>query len=118
MRFRSFALSLALASVVGGIVPAFAFDGPSHVVTSATNARHKQTVGYGDLDISNVQGAKILVKRIRAAAEQVCETPAGVGESGIQKHLDCVRDTVKDTVASLNSPVVSAVYSGNQPFAS
>jgi UrcA family protein len=118
MRFRSFAVTLALASFVGGIVPAIASDGPSLVVTSATNARHQQTIGYGDLDISNVQGAKILVKRIRQAAEQVCETPAGLGETSIQKHLNCVRDTVKETVASLNNPVVSAVYNGNQPSAS
>ena len=115
MHLRPFAMALAAASALGVIVPASAADGPSLVVTSAINAHHKQTINYGDLDISNVQGAKILVKRIRQVAEQVCETPSGAGLSGIQKHLDCVRDTVDQTVASLNDPVVTAVYSGKPP---
>src|SRR5262249_5436229 len=99
----------------GVAVPAVAADGLSLVVTSSLNAHHKQTVNYGDLDLTNTQGAKILVKRIRAAAEAVCETPGGAGLSGMQQHLDCVRDTTNQSVASLDNPVVTAVYSGKQP---
>lgn len=114
MRLHSLALTLALASVAG-VMPAIASDDLTVTVTSTLNARHTQKVDYGDLDISNVRGAKILVKRIRAAANEVCETPMGNELSGVQKHLDCVRDTVKATIASLNNPVVTAVYTGKQP---
>ena len=112
MRLHSIALTLALAGFGVGIVPAVAADGPSVVVTSAADAHHHQTVNYGDLDVSNAQGAKILVRRITLAAKAVCETASGADLSGLQKRLDCERDTVKQTVASLNNPVVTSVYAG------
>ena len=117
MKIRTIALALVLTSVAGGLAPALADDSDVATLTvkSATNARHTQTIRYDDIDLSKVKGAKIMLWRIKNAAEAVCENPAGADLSGLAQHRDCVRDTVNQTVAALNSPVVTAVNSGTQP---
>lgn len=64
-------------------------------------------VGYSDLDMSKVEGARILYLRIRHAAETLCESAATWGK----KEGDaCVRKATDDAVARVNSPLLSQYY--------
>jgi UrcA family protein len=64
-------------------------------------------VGYSDLDISEIKGARVLYLRIRYAAETLCQSAATWGK----KEGDaCVRKSVDDAVARVNSPLLSQYY--------
>ena len=64
-------------------------------------------VGYSDLDVSKLNGARILYLRIRYAAETLCESTASWGK----KEGDaCVRKATGDAVAGVNSPMLSQYY--------
>ena len=64
-------------------------------------------VGYSDLDVSKVKGARILYLRIRHAAEVLCESAATWGK---KEGEACVRKATDDAVASVNSPLLSQYY--------
>jgi len=71
----------------------------------------KETVKFGDLDISHPQGAAVLYHRIRAAAQNVCSPFDGSGVSA-KMHLDaCVKKAVADAVTTVDEPALFAVYS-------
>jgi UrcA family protein len=71
----------------------------------------KVTVKFGDLDISGPQGAGVLYRRIRAAAQNVCSPFEGSSLSA-KLHLDaCVNKAVADAVTKVGSPRLSDVYS-------
>jgi UrcA family protein len=64
-------------------------------------------VGYSDLDVSKVKGARILYLRIRHAAETLCESAATWGK---KEGEACVRKATDDAVARINSPLLSQYY--------
>lgn len=64
-------------------------------------------VGYSDLDISKMKGAKTLYLRIRYAAETLCQSSATWGK---KEGEACVRKAVDDAVARVNSPLLSQYY--------
>jgi UrcA family protein len=71
----------------------------------------KVTVKFGDLDVSNPQGAIVLYGRIRAAAQNVCSPFNGRGLSA-KMHLDaCVQKAIADAVTAVGEPALFAVYS-------
>jgi UrcA family protein len=71
---------------------------------SSTNGSVTYPVGYSDLDISKMKGAKILYLRIRYAAEVLCESAATWGRKDGQA---CVNRAVNDAVAQINRPLLS-----------
>jgi UrcA family protein len=64
-------------------------------------------VGYSDLDISTVKGAKTLYLRIRFAAETLCESAATWGK---KEGEACVHKAIDDAVARVHSPLLSQYY--------
>jgi UrcA family protein len=61
-------------------------------------------VGYRDLDVSTMKGAKTLYLRIRYAAETLCESAATWGK----KEGDaCVQKAVNDAVARVDAPLLT-----------
>jgi UrcA family protein len=61
-------------------------------------------VGYGDLDVSTLQGAKILYLRVRNAAETLCESAATWGK----KEGDaCVQKALNDAIARVDAPLLT-----------
>jgi len=61
-------------------------------------------VGYSDLDVSKLKGAKTLYLRIRHAAETLCESAATWGK----KEGDaCVQNAVNDAVARVDAPLLT-----------
>jgi UrcA family protein len=78
------------------------------------DAPRSVTVHYADLDLSSSAGATTLYHRIRGAAKGVCGT---AGMSFVEKAnwSACVNDAVGNAVSSVNSPLLTALYSGKQP---
>ena len=71
----------------------------------ATTVTHP--VGYSDLDVSTMSGAKTLYLRIRFAAETLCESTATWGKKEGQA---CVNKAVDDAVVRLNRPLLSQYH--------
>ena len=73
-------------------------------VASPTNESVTYRVGYGDLDVSKLKGAKTLYLRIRNAAETLCENAATWGK----KEGDaCVQKAVNDAVGRVDAPLLT-----------
>src|SRR5271170_2688662 len=77
---------------------------------STTNGSVTYPVGYSDLDVSTVKGAKTLYLRIRYAAETLCESTATWGK---RQGDACVQKAVNDAVARVNAPQLTQ-YSQRQ----
>src|SRR5271167_1528747 len=61
-------------------------------------------VGYSDLDVSKMKGAKTLYLRIRYAAETLCESAATWGK---KEGEACVHKAVDDAVARVDAPLLT-----------
>ena len=64
-------------------------------------------VGYSDLDVSKVKGAKLLYLRIRYAAETLCRNAATWGKSEGEA---CVRNAINEAVVRVNVPMLTQYY--------
>ena len=64
-------------------------------------------VGYSDLDVTKLKGAKILYLRIQHAAEALCESAATWGK---KEGKECVRKAVDDAVARVDAPLLTQYY--------
>jgi len=71
-------------------------------------------VHYADLNLTTVHGAKTLYARIRGAARSVCgDEPYGIDEQ--RAWHSCFDGTVSDAVATVNSPMLTAIERGEAP---
>ena len=70
--------------------------------SSAYSDARKVTVRFGDLDLSNLQGATALYRRIRLAAEQVCSPFDGRDIASKIRMEACVHRAVGDAVTTAN----------------
>jgi len=71
---------------------------------STTNWSVAYPVGYRDLDVSTMKGAKTLYLRVRYAAETLCESAATWGK---KEGEACVQKAVNDAVARVNAPLLT-----------
>jgi UrcA family protein len=96
--------SVAFASVACllGAAPAPAAD-PSGL--------RSETVNYRDLNLSTIEGATALYRRIRHAANSVCDEP-GAGVTRYQEWKSCYQAAIADAVAKVNSPLLTSVHGG------
>jgi len=71
-----------------------------------------KTVKFADLDVQTVEGAKVLYKRIRAAASQVCETN---DRDPIMREATpgCIDTAIDNAVKKVNAPYLTALRFGN-----
>ena len=79
------------------------------VASDSTDAPHV-VVQYGDLNQSNAQGAAMLYRRIRSAAETVC--PGLEHASLASKRIEdaCIQKAIADAVIKVNQPALFVVY--------
>jgi UrcA family protein len=71
-----------------------------------------EKVSYGDLNLATEAGAKVLYRRLRRAADQVC-TSSGRGslDAGIKAAWRaCYDKAMNSAVASVNKPMVTALH--------
>ena len=99
--FRTFALVSALA--VLGASPALADEAVRSV-----------KVSYADLDLNTQAGAATLYGRLRGAARQLCGYE-GTTFTDQAIWNECVKRAVGDAVAKVNSPQLTALYTGKSP---
>jgi UrcA family protein len=74
---------------------------------------HQITVKYGDLNLSNPQGAATLYSRIQAAAKDGCWQFEGPGIQATLQYNGCVDEGIVGAVTQVNNPALSAVYSAH-----
>jgi UrcA family protein len=100
--FRFFLAAAIWATLASGCTVAPASGAPS-------DAR-EVTVRFGDLDLSNLQGATAtaLYRRIRWAAEQVCSPFDGRDIASKIRMETCVHRAVADAVTTVNRPTFFA----------
>jgi UrcA family protein len=93
-----------VAGNVSGLDPSAAQASPEH---STKTWSVTYPVGYSDLDVSKLKGAKTLYLRIRHAAETLCESTATWGKKDGEA---CVRKAVDDAVVRVNVPLLTQYY--------
>jgi UrcA family protein len=100
-RMRAIVLSGVIASSFAALPAAQAeiFDAP------------QVKVKFGDLDISHPQGAAVLYRRIKLAAESVCTPYWATGFIAQANGYDCVRHAIAEAVSTVNQPALTQVYS-------
>ncbi|MBS0581388.1 MAG: UrcA family protein [Proteobacteria bacterium] len=75
----------------------------------ASDERRSAIVRYGDLDLSNAQGAGTLFHRLRSAAAAVCAQPAGRGDHlAVPQYQHCLDAAMGDAVQAVGEPAVAA----------
>lgn len=72
-----------------------------------TGVTRSETVRYGDLDLSNQQGAVTLFRRLHNAATDVCSNQAEDRYSTAPDYKRCLENAVGDAVASVDQPVLT-----------
>lgn len=71
---------------------------------SSTNSSVTYPVGFSDLDVSTMKGAKTLYLRIRYAAETLCQSAATWGR---KEGEACVRKAIDEAVAGVDAPLLT-----------
>jgi UrcA family protein len=95
------------------LIPAFALALAGPVMAMpADQTTTSVVVKYHDLNLSNSRDAAVALKRIDKAAMRAC----GASEFSLQAYKSavrdstCYRDGMNQAVASLNAPLVQALY--------
>lgn len=71
------------------------------------------SVGVGDLNLAAEAGAAAALHRIHNAAQSICgSAPYARDLERTAAYGDCMKAAIGPAVASLNSPMVTALYSG------
>jgi UrcA family protein len=68
-------------------------------------------VAFGDLDVSRPEGAAVLYRRIKAAAETVCSPYWATGFAAQANIYGCVRTAIAKAVTAVDQPALSQIYS-------
>jgi UrcA family protein len=72
-------------------------------------------VFYGDLNLERPEGAAVLYRRLRAAADTVCSPVDSTQPDWLQRFEDCMRKSIADAVAKVDNPVLTAYYQSKNP---
>jgi UrcA family protein len=67
-------------------------------------------VEYGDLDLSQVTGTKVLYRRLLGAAKLVCAPLGGRDLQWVGLQRDCVHDAMASSVAQVNLPPLTQYF--------
>jgi UrcA family protein len=74
-------------------------------------------VHFGDLNVDRPEGAAVLYRRIRHAAEAVCGDRRDPGTQMISAHWrSCVARAIDDAVVSLDRPALTAYHRVKTPL--
>lgn len=70
----------------------------------------QKRVSYAGLDLSSVTGAQILLRRLKSAAEQVCEPFEGQRLEQKYRWRECYERALANAVRQVNHPQVTMLY--------
>jgi UrcA family protein len=106
---------LAILSALAALGYAASVHAAPVTVSSSDPAVMSITVSLADLNLSNHAGAKTAVQRIHAAAKAVCGQEPDIGAiERLSLYDSCIRTSAGRAVASLDSPIVTALNGGGQ----
>lgn len=104
---------LSATIAVGAVI--LAVGSMTGVAQAQTAASPATTVSYADLDLSTADGARVLLKRINAAAKEACG-PAPVMSPltpvAATLHERCIAQAADKAVAEVNAPLLAALHTG------
>lgn len=70
----------------------------------------QQKVSYGDLNLNRPEGIAALYRRLRAAADEVCQ-PAGAGDLVSEMHSrQCEAEAIGQAIAKIDVPGLTSYY--------
>lgn len=72
-----------------------------------------KVVRFSDLDITKLEGAKVLYRRIQAAAREVCAPPMSRTLDTLQEESVCTREAIDNAVTHVNSEQLTALRFGS-----
>jgi UrcA family protein len=75
-------------------------------------------VTYGDLNLENEAGAKVLYARLRRAAQDVCSPYQSDELARKRVWQTCVENSLSDAVGRINKPLVTALHNKSASRAS
>lgn len=103
--------SSPLRSLIAAAIFSALASGFSAVSAAADSSDAPQVVvKYGDLNVSNPQGAAALYGRIRRAAESVCPRFERSDLASMARMDACVHKAIADAVITVNQPALFAEY--------
>ena len=115
---RLIPLSVLILGIGAVSVPASAKDTSNSVkmsVSETTGASAPSVkINYSDLNVSSPDGAKVLLSRIKNAADHLCGYYPGADLGRRADHMACVRATVSEAVAQVDNPVLTALNDAAQ----
>lgn len=94
------------AALVGTLVSGFALPAGAADTTETRSI----TVKFGDLNVSNPEGAAALYARIRSAAKSVCSPEQSPNDPFDTDFRACVHKAIADAVTKVNRMELYAVY--------
>jgi len=99
--------SIALATVAASVITSGAQASPRDPDLITVR------VSVADLNLASKPGASVALQRIRRAATSICGDEPRVNDLSRMALYDaCLRSTVGRAVASLDNPLVTALYGG------
>lgn len=78
--------------------------------TGTAHGARSVSVNYRDLNLSTIEGAITLYERLKGAARTVCD--GMTGGAVYQEWRSCYEAAMADAVATVNSPLLTAVHRG------
>jgi len=72
-----------------------------------------KVVRFSDLDITKLEGAKVLYRRIQGAAREVCAPPMSRNLDTLQEESVCTREAIDNAVRHVNSEQLTALRFGS-----
>jgi UrcA family protein len=107
MYAKTFLTTVAALASIG-------FAGASLAAPAAANPDQMSVaVGVGDLNLATQPGAAVALRRIHNAAQSICGPAPDIKD--LERTADyrgCVAASMGPAVASLNNPLVTALYTG------
>jgi UrcA family protein len=77
--------------------------------------RHVKVL-YSDLDLTSIDGATTLYRRLQSAAESVCAEHGTKGPGSVFRVKTCVSAAVSAAVADINQPTLTAYYRAKHSY--
>jgi UrcA family protein len=77
---------------------------------AAEEAAPSEVVRYADVNLSTPEGARILYRRIQAAASRVCQFDAIVDRHLMDVQKTCYRHAIDEAVKQVGSPTLSQLH--------
>jgi len=101
--------------VTAAIFGALAFGCGAVSIAGDNDDAPRAVVKFGDLDLSNPQGAAALYSRIHAAAYDVCSSfDTDIrDQTNLTTWIACVDKTFRNALIKVNRPELSAIYNAH-----